>query len=52
MVQGERMEAGPGWGQWRILHRICGWSPQGRLRLDAGGRKRGQGQFQGVKLSH
>ena len=47
------MEAGPGWGQWRILHRICGWSPQGRLRLDVGGRKRGaKGNSKVGDLSH
>lgn len=41
----ERMEAGPEYGgtgsRVQILHRVCGWSPQGLLQLDVGVRERG-----------
>ena len=39
------MEAGPEYGgtgsRVQILHRVCGWSPQGLLQLDVGVRERG-----------
>lgn len=36
---GGRARAGA-WGV-QILHRVCGWSPQGLLQLDVGVRERG-----------